>query len=120
MSEKSKSFNKLLLESIDKALLSLGNSARQAIYSHFENTYKISRIDIPRNLEQFQLILEKIFGVGSRYLEILIMKNLYTEIKFSARIEQNQQLEFLEYIDAVRRNFVNPLVSEKHNRVSCF
>ena len=106
MAAKSKDFDNLLLESIDDALLSLGESVRQSIYFHVERNFKVTRADIPQNLEHFQLALEKIFGLGSRYIEILIMKSLYTKIGRPLRMDKNEQLEFIKYVDAAKQSFI--------------
>ncbi|MCW4017348.1 MAG: hypothetical protein NWF00_01480 [Candidatus Bathyarchaeota archaeon] len=115
MAVKSKGFNKILLDSIDKALFSLGGSARQSIYFHIENNFKMSKNDIPKNLTHFQSALEAIFGVGSRYLEILIMKNLYSEIGQPLQLEDNCQLEFIKYVDAARQTFVASTCTTQQN-----
>jgi len=106
MTWKSKEFDKLLLNSIDEALLSLGESARQSIYFHIEKNFKLRREEFPKNLDSFQLSLERIFGIGSRFIEILIMKNLYTKIGHPLHMENNAQLEFLKYVAAAKQNFV--------------
>ena len=105
MAAKSKDFDRLLLVSIDEALLSLGASARLSIYFHLEKNFKVRKDEIPENLERFQMALEKIFGIGSRYIEILIMKSLYAKVGFSQRMEKNEQLEFIKYVNAARQNF---------------
>jgi hypothetical protein len=102
---KSKDFDKLLLNSIDEALLSLGESARQSIYFHIEKNFKLKREEFPQNLDSFQLSLERIFGIGSRFIEILIMKNLYAKISRPMHMEHNEQLEFLKYVEAARQDF---------------
>jgi hypothetical protein len=102
---KSKDFDKLLMDSIDEALLSLGESACQSIYFHIEKKFIVSRDEIPSDLEHFQLALEKIFGIGSRFIEILIMKNLYAKIGRPLHMENNEPLEFIKYVEAARRNF---------------
>lgn len=106
MVAKSKDFNELLLCSIDEALLALGESVKQSTYFHIEKRFMVSKEDIPENLSQFQYGLEKIFGLGARYLEILIMKNLYTKIGRSLTMHKNDQLEFIKYVDAARRNYL--------------
>jgi hypothetical protein len=106
MVAKSKEFEKLLLESIDEALLSLGESVRQSIYFHVEKNFQVTKDEIPQTLEHFQLALEKIFGIGSRYIEILIMKSLYTKIGRPQCMEKTEQLEFIKYVDAARRSFM--------------
>ena len=102
---KSKDFGKLLLDSIDEALLSLGELALQSVYFHIEKNFAVKPEEIPGNLEHFQLALEKIFGIGSRFIEILIMKNLYAKIGRPLHIENNKHLEFIKYVEAARKNF---------------
>jgi hypothetical protein len=102
---KSRDFDRLLLNSIDDALLSLGESARQSIYFHIENNFNVPRQQIPHNLENFQFALEKIFGVGARFIEILIMKNLYQKINCPLSMEDNEQLEFVKYMEAAKQTF---------------
>jgi hypothetical protein len=102
-----KDFDVLLLDSIDEALLSLGESARQSIYFHIEKNFNIPKKDIPAELENFQLALEKIFGVGARFIEILIMKNLYQKIDRPLGIVNSQQLEFIKYAQVAKRAYLS-------------
>jgi len=95
-------FDRLLQKAIDDALISLGESVRQAIYFHIENKFNVPGDSVPENLEAFQLGLEKIFGAGARFIEILIMKNLYSKIGLPLEIN-NLQLEFIEYVNAARK-----------------
>ena len=115
MDAKSKDFDRLLLDSIDDALGALGESAKQSVYSHIERNYKVARNEIPENLQQFQEGLEKIFGIGARLIEILIMKNLYAKIGHSFVMEKNRQLEFIKYVNAARLNFPK----ECHDDANC-
>ena len=98
-------FDKLLVSAIDDALTSLGESVKQSIYFHIENKFNVARNDIPENLKDFQGGLEKIFGTGARFIEILIMKNLHTKIGLPLKME-SEQLEFVEYIDVAKRGFL--------------
>ena len=106
MASKSSDFDEILLGSIDEALLSLGEQARQSIYIHIEKNYKVNRQAIPKELESFQTALEKIFGVGARFIEILIMKHLYAKVGCSLSFERNAQLEFLLYVEAAKQVFM--------------
>jgi len=101
-----KTFEKLLLEVVDDALLSLGASARQAIYFHLENKFQIAKKDIPSRLEDFTDGLEKIFGLGARFIEILIMKKLYEKIGQSLEWDESKELVFAEYITAAKQSFL--------------
>ena len=90
-------FEKLLLESIDEALSSLGMSTKH-IYFHLEKNFKINKRDIPRKIGEFADALEEIFGPGARVLEIQIMKRLYQKVgPFKHFPERN--LTFIEYLE---------------------
>jgi len=106
-------FNMLLLDSIDEALLSLGEAARRSIYFHIEKNFLVPRDEIPFELEHFQMALEKIFGVGARYLEILIMRNLYCMVDSPLNLGKNDQLEFITYVEAAKQVFVEKCGNEK-------
>lgn len=86
-------------------LNSLGKSVKQSIYFHIENEFKVAGKDIPENLEEFQEGLEKIFGAGARFIEILIMRNLHVKIGLPLKME-GEQLEFVEYIGLAKRGFL--------------
>ncbi len=105
MATSSREFDKLLLSAIDEALNSLGESVRQSIYFHIENKFNVTRNAIPENLEEFQGGLEKIFGTGARFIEILIMKKLHSKIGLPLKIE-GEQLEFVKYVDAAKEGFL--------------
>ena len=105
MPSKPNEFNMILLDSIDEALLSLGDSARRSIYLHIEKNFFVARDEIPLELEHFQKALEKIFGVGARYIEILIMRNLFCKIGRPLTLGKNDQLEFIKYVEAAKRVF---------------
>ncbi|MCJ7762344.1 hypothetical protein MUP38_02675 [Candidatus Bathyarchaeota archaeon] len=102
--KKSKNFNELLLEAIDEALNSLGESVKQSIYFHIENKF-VTKQDIPENIKDFQGGLEKIFGAGAQFIEILIMKNLHAKIGITLSVESNDPLEFVNYVNAVKQSF---------------
>jgi hypothetical protein len=103
-----KAFQKLFLSSVDDALSSLGESAKQSIYFHLENKFKIQRDEIPSHLDDFESGLERIFGAGTRYLEILIMKKLYENIGSKKRImklDEGKDFNFLDYVKAAENAF---------------
>jgi hypothetical protein len=102
----STTFDTLLLQAIDETLNSLGKSVGQSIYFHIENKLSVARTQIPQNLKEFQDGLEKIFGEGARFIEVLIMKNLHTRIGSSLVMKNRQQLEFIEYVHAAKKNYV--------------
>ena len=73
-------FDSVLLESIDEALNSLGENVKISIYFHLETKFLIARQDIPDRIDDFSNALERIFGLGARHLELLIMKKLHEKI----------------------------------------
>lgn len=107
LTTKSVDFDKLLLSAIDEALSSLGESVKQSIYFHIENKFSVSRSDIPENLNQFQGGLEKIFGTGAQFIEILIMKNLHAKIGVPLMMGKRKRLEFIAYVDAAKQGFMS-------------
>lgn len=102
-----KTFENILLEAVDEALASLGDSARQSIYFHLEDKVKITKNEIPQRAGDFADGLEKIFGAGARFLEILIMRKLYEKVGKPLEWDESKELTFAEYIAAVKRSFAN-------------
>jgi hypothetical protein len=100
------SFEKLLLEAIEDGLSSLGDSAKHAIYFHLENTFNIKRQDISSRIEEFADALEKIFGLGAKPIEILIMQRLYEKVGGVVEYPQQKDLAFTEYVAAARQSFL--------------
>ena len=101
-----KVFDNLLLEAVDDALASLGDSAKQAIYFHLESKFKIARNEIPQRLEDFTEGLNKIFGMGAKFLEILIMKQLHERIGNSLEWVESKEFVFIEYVTTAKRSFL--------------
>jgi len=94
-------FEELLLEAVDEALSSLGDSPKQVIYFYLEKTFKIKKIDIPNKIDGFTNAIEKIFGYGAKHLEIQIMKRLYEKVGHDFEyFPEKDDLLFTEYIEA--------------------
>jgi hypothetical protein len=51
-------FEKLLIEAIAESFSSLGESPKQAILFHLENTFKIEEQEIPNKLESFDYAIK--------------------------------------------------------------
>jgi len=99
-------FEKLLLEAVDEALSSLGDSAKYTIYCRLERVFKIRRRDIPHKIEEFSDAIEKIFGSGAKVLEVLIMKRLYEKVGGVIEYPERDNLTFTEYVAAARQSFL--------------
>ena len=100
----------LLLEAVDEALSSLGDSGKQAVYFHLKKSFNIEKRDIPHKIEKFTDAIEKTFGLGSKFLEILIMKHLYEKIGQVFEYDKEQKdLVLIEYVAAAKRSFLKKI-----------
>ncbi len=104
-----RSFGRLLLEAVDEAFESLGESARRAIYFHLENRFKIARSEIPDHVEAFSDGLENIFGVGAQFLEILMMRKLHERIGQPLVWDEGRELVFASYVEEAKRSYQKKL-----------
>jgi hypothetical protein len=103
-------FHKLLLGAVDSALSSLGDSAKQSVYFHLEKEFEVTRNTIPSRVEDFDHGLEKIFGVGSQFLELMIMRRLYEEMGAKGkilRVRQGEAFRFVDYVKAAERAYLH-------------
>ena len=99
-------FEKLLLEAVDESLSTLGESSRQAIYFHLQRSFNISKEDIPRKIDVFAEAIEKVFGLGADFLEILIMKRFHEKVGGNLNIRHTTNFAFADYMVAAKRNFM--------------
>ncbi len=106
-----KDFNELLLEAIDAAFSSLGESPKSAIYFFLAEKFNIQKHEIPYRLEDFACALEKIFKDGTKCLEILFLKNLNAKLEGTINSTGlhlvDQELPFQGCVELIRRNFEN-------------
>lgn len=114
-------FEELLLEAIDNGLSSLGESSKQAIYFHLEKRFHIKKQEIPLRVEDFTDAIEKIFGLGADFLEILIMKRLHEKIRGASKCSETADFTFVEYITMTRRSLLeeNGVESMMEEFVQC-
>jgi len=78
-------FEKILLESVDEGLSSLGQSSR----------------------------LEKIFGSGATFLEIVIMKRLHQKTEEVFELHESTDLAFTEYVTTAKMAFLEKRKAKK-------
>ena len=96
-------FKRLLLDAVDAALSSFGDSSKQAIYFYLEKNFTVKKQEIPNKVEEFANAIEEMFGYGAKILEIEIMKQLYVKIGSSFEyFPEKEDLLFVDYIDAAR------------------
>lgn len=103
------SFYDALLRAIDDAFLSLGEQAKTTIYFHLENSMGIKKQEIPFRIYDFQNALEKIFGVGARSLEIMILKHLHKELNTTYKWNMPHwvipDITFQQYLQKAKKDY---------------
>lgn len=111
-------FEKILLEAVDEQLTSLGESSKQALYFHLERGFNIRKHEIPHKTEAFVSAMERIFGQGANFLEILIMKRLHEKIGYEVKV-RSSNLTFVEYIEAAKRSYCDENTASKKEMRGC-
>jgi len=106
-------FDKLLLEAVDEGLSSIGESSKHAVYYHLEKGFNLKRNEIPSRIAEFEAAIEKIFGLGANFLEILIMKRLYEKIGRAVQLHGAKDFAFIVYVAAARRSFIEKKNAEE-------
>ena len=99
-------FERILLEAVDEGLSSLGESSKVAVYFHLQKDFNVRREEIPCNVGAFVDAMEKIFGQGASFLEILIMKRLHQKVRGASRLRESEDFTFTEYIASTKRNLL--------------
>lgn len=106
-------FNRLLREVVDEVFSMLGEPAKQVIYKHLEKKFKISREEIPNKIWMFSDAVEKIFGTGSRLIEINIMRRLYEKIDDNfTYYPEREDVAFAQYILALKKHYGQRAISQ--------
>ncbi|MEM2092731.1 MAG: NitrOD5 domain-containing protein [Candidatus Bathyarchaeia archaeon] len=98
-------FNNVLVEAVDEALNTLGASIKDALYYHLEATFSVKRETIYQNPAKFADGLERIFGLGSKFIEKMILDLISdkTECKISP---EWQMKSFEENIQEMKKEFI--------------
>ena len=68
--------DEIILQAIDQGLSALGEDPRQALWFFIEKDSHISRQKVPENVEEFEQILNKVFGLGYKFLDSLFRNYL--------------------------------------------
>ena len=126
-------FDDILLETIDETLSSLGEPVKNAIYFHLQNNFKINKNEIPKKINEFSDIIQKIFGSGAGRLEIKFMKTLHSKININSKWPEYEaplskwiimDMTFIEYVNSMRTtyeaNAKKTLIIDPENRSSNF
>jgi PAS domain S-box-containing protein len=101
-------FNELLLTAIDETLCALGEGAKTAIYFHIEKKYKIKKTAIPKKIESFTQALEKLFGIGSKPIELMLLQNLSSRVEVDDESFTLEDVTFLTNLEKIKKQVVDP------------
>jgi len=104
----SERFNDALLNAVDIALGSIGESCKQALYFHMKATFHIERTEIPEKIEGFDDALRSIFKDGAVFLEKLIVATLCEDLK--VKFDTKESFDFTEAISKIHN-----MVSERES-----
>ncbi len=96
-------FGDLFLKSIDEGLSVFGEDCKENFYQVLERNFMLKKQEIPFMIEEFSVALKKTFGFNAYYLEILIMRYLFTKLE--------KKVVYMDDIDSF--NFVNYIISVK-------
>jgi len=106
--------NKLVLESIDEGLFSLGKDSKALVYHYLTQEHLINRKDIPERLDDFSIVMGKILGEGSANLDGLFTKSLNSKVP-SVRIKIKKNTRFKEYVTLIKQS----LLTKKKEETTC-
>lgn len=104
--------DRILLEAVDESLSSLGESSKQSIYFHLDNSFNIKKQEIPNKVEAFVDALEKIFGLGADFIESLILKRLAEKIELDSKWRP-KELTLAEYVNVAKQSFLKERNADK-------
>ena len=112
-------FNRLFIDAIDETFSSLGESAKTAIYYHLEQKFNIKKDEIPRSVENFAQAMDKLFGIGSKPLELMFMQRLNEKVKAEYGPIKPDDFTFEKYVDLVKQKVVsNDKIEETATRLA--
>jgi hypothetical protein len=103
-------FNSVLLEAIDKTLSVCGEETKSMFFKYLEKALNIPKNKIPGKIDEFSKALEDLFGPSSRYLEILVIKNLHSRAGVVWEWKPSNpwvaaDFTFKEYVSVVKKYF---------------
>ncbi len=101
-------FGRILLEAVDTAL---GASIKEALYFHLETTFALKKEAIPANPTKLSDSLERIFGLGAKFIEKIILEAVCTKTKCTLPKNWDKD-RFAENIEKIKMNYVQNKVIE--------
>jgi hypothetical protein len=94
-------FKETFHSAVDKAMLLLGESGKQATYYHIEKTFRLKRNTWHKNPEDFAEAVEQIFGLGAQLLLKAMAKELYADL--GLKLQETKQTSFAYLVRKAER-----------------
>jgi len=116
----SSNFEKLLSESVDEALSSLGESYKQEFYFSLEESFGIKKQDIPNKIDVFERAIEKSLGSKADALENLIINLLIEKIGKISERDEDVGFRFAERVRHIREYLYKDLISNMQSGLAVF
>lgn len=91
-----KSFNEILLESVDEAFLKIGRETKHTILFYLEKLYNVDRDTIAKNPRLFEKALDSMFRDGSWIVKKLIIETLYSKIGVNKPVKVEELVDLIE------------------------
>jgi hypothetical protein len=114
-----KDFERILLDSVDEALSSMGENPKKAVYAQLESL-GVPQYEIPRNIGVFTRVLERVFGAGSNDVKILILRRLYEKNDWPYRRIELDELTFSEQLERALGRTYSEIINSMQSPVAVF
>jgi hypothetical protein len=110
-------FDESLVEAIDETLTSMGAPIKNTVYFKLENSFNISKNEIPKRINEFTIFINRTFGLGASLFEIRCMQNLHSKIEVNIQVTEDhwsvsewitKGMTFEKYIFSARKNYCSP------------
>ena len=76
-----KKLDGILIESIDEVLTSMGEPVKNTVYINLQSSFNIKKKEIPQNIPDFRIFMNKVLGPSFRVLERRIIQTLDKKVK---------------------------------------
>jgi len=103
-------FKETFNSAVEKAMLLLGQSGKQATYYHLEKTFGIKRNKWHSDVEKFAEAVEQIFGAGAQLLLKAMAKELCSSL--GLKFEESGELHFTYLVRKAQKQSM-PIESPK-------
>lgn len=108
--------NDLLLSAIDETMRQIFNeTGTKVIYDYLMNNHHLKLEEFAEKPEVFSAGLERLIGSGAKVIEILVLKNFYSEL--GLKFEEKKAYAFPDYIKELRKSAVAKAYDKRSKRV---